>query len=169
MSPFDPNADFYSGSRPPAAPEPFRPPFGSPGVPAAPVAHAVPPAVPPAPRVPTWGKVLIGLGIGFAALTVLGIVAAVAIPVFLSQHAKAADSVVKQDLRAVAQAEENVWMATGSYTGDPAALDVAEPASQVAILAADPQGYCLAGRDAQGHGRVWYYSSAAGLSRTACA
>ena len=126
------------------------------------------PAGPVRAPVPTWAKVLIVLGVLGFGLIALGIVAAIAIPVFLNQREKAADVEVKSDLRSVASAEESYYTDFASYTADPSQLDVAQPASQIAVLAADSTGYCLGGRPADGRGNVWYYSSSAGLTRTSC-
>jgi type IV pilus assembly protein PilA len=170
MSSFDPNADFFAAPRPPHAPSAPPAPghgFGAPPRPPAP-APSSPPPVPRTP-VPTWAKVLIAVGCVVLLLPVLGVVGAVAIPVFLNQRGKAAEAQVKQDVRSVAMAEENYAVANGTYTTDPLALGVAEPESEVVILAADTAGYCLGGRDADGEGDPWYYSSTGGLSRTPCA
>lgn len=161
----DPNADFY------ATPQRLAPAPGAPVRFPAPASAATPPPWPvaPTPRMPTWAKVLIALGAALTALVLLAIVASVALPVFLAQRAKAADAQVRTDLVTVARAQETFWSTTGSYTEDPTALGVAEPVSQVAILWADTQGYCLGGRDERGRGHIWYYSTSTGLSLTPCA
>ncbi|WP_432509356.1 type IV pilin protein [Kineococcus auxinigenes] len=165
--PADPNADFYATPLRGGAPGPagIRA-FGAPSPPAPGSAAPLPGRTP----VPAWGKVLIGLGCALGALSTAGVVASVAIPVFLHERAQAADERVQADLRAVAGAQEAFWNAHGTYAPDPAALGVAEPASDVAVLFADAGGYCLGGRDAEGRGSVWYVSSAsAAPSTTPCA
>jgi len=161
---FDPN-DFYGKSTAaPAATPPARHPFGQ----APSNGRGAPRPFATKTPVPTWAKVLIALGIAGAAFALLGIIAAVAIPVFLNERASAADAQVKQDLRAVATAQENVWMATGAYTLDPMALGVPEPESDIVIASADTQGFCLAGRGSE-QGNVWFYSPDTGVTRTPCA
>ena len=157
MSSFDPNADFFAAPPPPRTP------------PAPPVPAPAPQQPVQRTPVPTWAKVLIAIGCVLLVLPVLGIVGAVAIPVFLDQRSKAADVQVKEDVQAVAMAEENYAMANGTYTTDPLALGIAAPQSEVVILAADAVGYCIGGRDADGEGDAWYYSSSAGISKTPCA
>lgn len=86
--------DYFAGTgRPqhtgsgPAAPLPtmaYQPP---PGWPVAP--HPAWPHQPPPPGMSTGIKILLGVAIGFVGLIVIGILAAIAIPVFLNQRAKA--------------------------------------------------------------------------------
>jgi type IV pilus assembly protein PilA len=164
---FDPH-DFY-GKKPVApGPAPVRSTFGQ--MPANDFG-AVPAArVPAKTPVPTWAKVLIALGVLGAGLVVLGILAAIAIPVFLNQRAEAADLEVKKDLQAVASAQHQVMANTGTYTLDPLALGIPEPASDVAIVAADSYDFCLAGRPhGDGGATVWFYSLGGGMSTTPCA
>ena len=160
MSSFDPNAQFFASHRPTETPTNPAAPSGAP-------THA-PSSYATTPRTPTWVKVLIGLGCAIVAFVLLAIVAAVAVPVFLNERAKATDTAVKTDLQNVATAEQNYWAANGTYTADPQALGITEPASHVAILAADTQGFCLGGRAADGDSQPWYYSSAATFSREGC-
>ncbi|WP_432533487.1 type IV pilin protein [Kineococcus arenarius] len=146
-------------------------PFGAPAVRgAAPGAQAPAAPLPGRTPLPTWGKVLIGLGCALGAVSTAGVVASVAIPVVLHQRAQAADERVQADLRAVAGAQEAFWNAHGTYAPDPGALGVAEPASEVAVLFADAGWYCLGGRDPGGRGSVWYVSSVSAVpSTTPCA
>ncbi|WP_432487591.1 type IV pilin protein [Kineococcus sp. SYSU DK018] len=162
---FDPNADFYA--------TPPQRVTGAPGgggrsLPGAGPAPAPAPVVLPGRTpVPAWGKVLIA---GGGALTALPLLAAVVLPVFLDQRARAVDARVRSDLQAVAVAQEGFYGGHGTYAPDPAALTVAEPDSEVVVLFADTAGYCLGGRDADGRGSVWYLSSAVGVpSTTPCA
>ncbi|WP_432505311.1 type IV pilin protein [Kineococcus arenarius] len=178
----DPDADFYATPRRGAVPGPAgagapASPFGAPvspfGAPAARgTAGAQAPAAPLPGRtpLPTWGKVLIGLGCVLGGLSTAGVVASVAVPVFLNGRVQAADERVQADLRAVAGAQEAFWNAHGTYAPDPAALGVVEPVSDVAVLFADAGGYCLGGRDPAGRGSVWYVSSVSAVpSTTPCA
>jgi len=62
-------------------------------------------------------------------MIIIGILAAIAIPVFLNQRQKAVDSAMKSDLRTVAQAEETQFVDNQSYlavtkTATPTSLNV---------------------------------------------
>ncbi|MGI4895943.1 MAG: type IV pilin protein, partial [Janthinobacterium lividum] len=118
---------------------------------------------------PGWAKVLIGLGVAVLALMLLGILAAIAIPVFLNGRNQAADVSVKADLKTVASAEAAYFTKFGTYTRDPTQLGIAEPKNDIGILTADANGFCLGGRVADTQGRDWYYSPAGGVTRTPCA
>jgi type IV pilus assembly protein PilA len=108
-------------------------------------------------------------------IIIIGILAAIAIPVFLNQRKKGYDASVKSDLRNAATAEEtyltdyNVYSAqtpagtdmTGAgfkysnasnYDANTAAIDV--------LVTGSNQSYCLHAKSASG--KDWKYDSAAG-------
>jgi type IV pilus assembly protein PilA len=117
-------------------------------------------------------------------IIIIGILAAIAIPVFLNQRKKGYDASVKSDLRNAATAEEtyltdfNVYSAEtpagtelttagfkysnqSNYDANTAKIDVKLPTGTTNT------SYCLHAKSASG--KDWYYdSSNGGLSSTAC-
>src|SRR3954466_6462238 len=81
-------------------------------------------------------------------IIIIGILAAIAIPVFLNQRHKAFDSAAKSDLRNVASFEEGYLVDHTSY-GTMAELTASgdtlkvSPGDTVNILFASSLGYCL--------------------------
>ena len=114
-------------------------------------------------------------------IIIIGILAAIAIPVFLRQREKGWDAAVKSDLRNAATAEETVLTETGLYTTDTVAGGAlttagfkysadsnynAAPASMIAKIVSN-KSYCLQATSAAGH--TWKYDSAnGGLSQGTC-
>ena len=111
-------------------------------------------------------------------IIIIGILAAIAIPVFLNQRKKGWESAVKADLRNAATAEETVLTDSGSYTNKIADLQAVgfkySPGSNydggtTAVITATANGstdYCLEAKANGGAG--WSYSSPAGLKTGAC-
>ena len=110
-------------------------------------------------------------------IIIIGILAAIAIPVFLNQRKKGWDAAIKSDLKNAATAEETVLTDTGSYsgrytTGDPSSLaDAGFKYSQASnydattgavINAAFVAGtsFCLDAKSASG--LVWVYDNTKG-------
>ena len=122
-------------------------------------------------------------------IIIIGILAAIAIPVFLNQRKKGWDAAIKSDLKNMATAEETVLTDTGAYTATVGAVGTtgtladagfkysaasnysASPATitiktyntaGVAQAAATPGNgsYCLLATSAST--QVWVYNSAAG-------
>ncbi|MFN2538473.1 MAG: DUF4190 domain-containing protein [Mycobacteriales bacterium] len=119
------------------------------------------------------GMALAGLILGYIGATflVVGVLAAIAIPVFLDQRVKGTDAAVRANLRSAAIAEEAYATSHGTYTGDLAALRATGFAEtdgvEVAVLDVGARSYCLGGRKL---GRTYYYdSTTGGLTTTACA
>ena len=88
-------------------------------------------------------------------IIIIGILAAIAIPVFLNQRQKAWDSAAMSDLRHAAQAEENYLADTGSYGGiaDVASkenLKVTNGTTIISIYVDPTKGYCLGAMQAGG-------------------
>jgi type IV pilus assembly protein PilA len=108
-------------------------------------------------------------------IIIIGILAAIAIPVFLNQRKKAVDSSMKSDLRTVANAAETYFTDSQAY---PAAANVTQAGQVVTVGAADntarvstgntityaldgADGFCVAAANPNGsHG--WAYKSKAG-------
>ena len=105
-------------------------------------------------------------------IIIIGILAAIAIPVFLNQRQKGWDAAVKSDLRNAATAEET-WLTdngaytnsttdlgsvgfkfsgTGNYSGGTQAMTI--------TVTGTNQSYCLQAVSASG--KTWHYDSAAG-------
>jgi type IV pilus assembly protein PilA len=116
-------------------------------------------------------------------IIIIGILAAIAIPVFLNQRSNAWDAAVQSDLRNAATAQETYLTSQGVYSQEtPAGAeleDVGFKYSGAANYAADPAAitvtavagneYCLqATSAADGGAKIWSYSSPGGLVEGAC-
>ena len=113
-------------------------------------------------------------------IIIIGILAAIAIPVFLNQRAKGWDSAVKADLRNAATAQETFLTDTGAYSAQtPAGAELtgvgfkystgsnySGGTAAIAVTANTNQSYCLQAVSASGD--TWSYSSPAGLVEGAC-
>ncbi|TXH45105.1 MAG: prepilin-type N-terminal cleavage/methylation domain-containing protein [Actinobacteria bacterium] len=110
-------------------------------------------------------------------IIIIGILAAIAIPVFLNQRKKGWESAVQADLRNAATAEETVLTESSNYTTSIPALQAAgfkysdgkNYSGGTATIVADANAglsYCLEAT-ANG-GQVFSYSSPTGLSKVAC-
>ena len=99
-------------------------------------------------------------------IIIIGILAAVAVPIFLNQRSKATDSAIKGDLRLLAQFEETYAVTYFTY-GTIAELQLegsdvrVSPTVTVSIVSYDASGYCLMGESTQSNA-TWYYDSQAG-------
>jgi type IV pilus assembly protein PilA len=104
-------------------------------------------------------------------IIIIGILAAIAIPVFLNQRQKGYDAGIKADLRNAATAEETYLTDYGSYTGtlsvlstegfkSSSATDYSTSAPALTIAATSNHGYCITGVSASG--KTWFYDSANG-------
>jgi type IV pilus assembly protein PilA len=114
-------------------------------------------------------------------IIIIGILAAIAIPVFLNQRQKAWDSAVKADLRNAATAQETYYTENATYTTVVANLTSAgfklsddgnyatDAATDFTIPTADANGFCVQGVSKSG--ATWSYDSgpgASGISEAAC-
>ena len=111
-------------------------------------------------------------------IIIIGILAAIAIPVFLNQRSGAWDAAVESDLRNAATAQETILTDGGTYADGNAAVkslqsvgfkysDGANYVNDTAlILVAATQGleYCMVATSQSG--QSYYYSSPGGLSET---
>ena len=105
-------------------------------------------------------------------IIIIGILAAIAIPVFLNQRKKGWDAQAKSDLKNMATAQETYLTDSGVYTT--AVLDLAGAGFKVsgdttahAATIVGSTSYCLQATSKST--TVWYYSSGTGIpSTTAC-
>lgn len=117
-------------------------------------------------------------------IIIIGILAAIAIPVFLAQRTKGYDAGVKSDLRNVATAEESYLTSNPNSYANSSELSTAG-SSGVALVtslsandsiavfvtgtsgsALDSTGYCLVGTNSQSKNFFYYDSLTGGLSNT---
>jgi len=99
-------------------------------------------------------------------IIIIGILAAIAIPVYLNQRQRAYDSAAKSDIRNLAQYEETYLVSVGTYgsfTGLAAQSLTVQPTRQVTLTIKinGGTGYCLTARHALSP-TVWYYDSQSG-------
>jgi type IV pilus assembly protein PilA len=104
-------------------------------------------------------------------IIIIGILAAIAIPVFLQQRKKGYDAAVKSDLVGAANAEEAYLTDNNTYTDSASALQTAESfkfsaasdyqgTPALTIVSKKDQGYCITAVAASGN--TWFYDSGAG-------
>jgi len=99
-------------------------------------------------------------------ILIIGMLAAIAIPVFLNQRRKAVDATIKSDLRTVAIGLETVKVDKSSYptlASDLSGDVKVSPGTSVAVYRT-PDTYCLVGTRAAGvqPTHAWVYDSTAG-------
>ena len=102
-------------------------------------------------------------------IIIIGILAAIAIPVFLNQRKKGYDAATKSDLRNLATAEETYLTDFNAYQGTLATVVTAEGFKSSAnvgtpaiTLDGTTAGYCLSAKSASGN-VFWYDSENGGL------
>jgi len=100
-------------------------------------------------------------------MIIIGILAAIAIPLFLSQRVNARDTGVKSDLRSVAAQEEGYYTGGQSY-GTFAQMQAAgisfnhlSPGDTITVKHLTSDAYCLEGRNAASP-NTWFYDSQGG-------
>ena len=112
-------------------------------------------------------------------IIIIGILAAIAIPVFLNQRKKASESSIKSDLRTVANEMETYYTDSQTYPATVATVDGVAGVGDVDVqLSAENTvvtdgtqpdgGYCLAGTSTQTDAEWYYNSTTGGLTKTAC-
>ena len=110
-------------------------------------------------------------------IIIIGILAAIAIPVFLNQRQKGWEAAVQSDLRNAATAQETYLTESNTYAASVATLvnsygfkySDSKNYSGGAVISATVNGnqsYCMSGVAASG--KTFYYSSPGGLSDQAC-
>jgi prepilin-type N-terminal cleavage/methylation domain-containing protein len=101
-------------------------------------------------------------------IIIIGILAAIAIPVFLSQRERAFDSAAKSDLRVLAQFEET-YATSWAHYADLAALDADKEVMlptrgvTVSVVRYDGLTYCLSSKHEQSTTTFYYDSAGGGL------
>ena len=102
-------------------------------------------------------------------VVIIGILAGIAIPLFLSQKQKGVDASIKSDLKNAATLQETYYIDNGTYgvTGD--LTDLKQSAGNtIDIASADASAFCVNGSN-PGASSDWSYSSTTGLiADTAC-
>lgn len=111
-------------------------------------------------------------------IVIIGILAAIAIPLFLNQREKGVDASVEADLKQMALAQEtyivdNPSDAGFAYSGTlPAGANVAftaSPDNTITVTLPVAGGYCIKGVNAGASKTAFYYNSlTGGLTDTAC-
>ena len=99
-------------------------------------------------------------------IIIIGILAAVAIPVYLNQRQRAYDAAAKSDIRVLAEFEETYYVNASVY-GDLPQLDavgsvlIPSTLDKLTIVWMNASGYCLSAHHLLSN-RTWYYDSQAG-------
>ena len=123
-------------------------------------------------------------------MIIIGILAAIAIPVFLSQRAKAQDSAAKADVSTIGKelatyfvdntGVPSLGQSNGRYTLTPpgtgsAAQDIGKSSTNVTLNAAvagagvvDSAHWCVSVTNGSGTVQTWKYSAKGGLDKGAC-
>jgi type IV pilus assembly protein PilA len=100
---------------------------------------------------------------------IIGILAAIAIPVFLSQREKAADSATKSDLKNAATVLETYFVDAQTYVGAPE-TDIQESTGvTVALTDLTATTYCIDGTNSGSDNTYHYDSTTGGLGDGPCA
>lgn len=103
---------------------------------------------------------------------IIGILAAIAIPVFLNQRRKAWDSAVKSDLRNAATAQETYLTDYDVYATTYTALETAAGFNKSAdvvisnVVAYGADGYCMQAHHVSNTAKTWFMYSATGEPQT---
>lgn len=102
-------------------------------------------------------------------IIIIGILAAIAIPVFLNQREKAVDSSMKSDLRTVANEAETYYVDEQTYVGfDPSGISLSDNNAVVATTLT-ATGYCLDATSTASTATYHYDSTDGGISEGTCA
>jgi len=115
-------------------------------------------------------------------ILIIGILTAIAVPVFLGQQDQAKDAAAKSDLGSLkvavisfAAANNGTYPATGALTGnaDAAALAelgyvASEGVTDATIVSASASGICLSAKSSSSSGPTFYITDKLGASTTAC-
>lgn len=109
-------------------------------------------------------------------IVIIGILAAIAIPIFLNQREKSVDAGIKSDLKNAATSLESLttdgsWASTADQAVDAVATDfVPTTGNTIEFVGVGNSGagYCLMGSNPDGSADFYYDSNAGGLTETAC-
>lgn len=100
---------------------------------------------------------------------IIGVLAAIAIPVFLSQREKAEEAGVKSDLKNAATLMETEFVDTQTYPSTMPADFKPTGTNKIAIETPKGAGFCLSGVLDETGATPYYYDSAnGGLTTTSC-
>jgi len=103
---------------------------------------------------------------------IIGIIAAIAIPVFLSQRQRGWRAAVQSDLRNYAVVAETQLTDTGTYVGLPSPAPNTSPNVTVTVEVATDETYCLQGVNSKHADEVWSMTpgggSTGGLKKQPC-
>ena len=113
-------------------------------------------------------------------IIIIGILAAIAIPVFLNQRKKGVDASLKSDLRNAAatletKTTDGSWTAAKDVAVDTVATEFKSSPDNVITFGpktggyGSATGYCLVGANTGASGPFYYNSETGGLTTTACA
>ena len=108
-------------------------------------------------------------------IVIIGILAAIAIPIFLNQRQKGVDAGVQSDLKQLATIQETYYTDNQSYTSSStvitSTLNFKRTGTNVLEVFTNANGYCLRGSNTKGSRQggsagtfYWYDSTAGGLS-----
>ncbi len=101
-------------------------------------------------------------------VAIIGILAAIAIPVFLSQRSSARDASVKSDLNGAAKVMETLYVQTNAYPVNTAALAAGNPqvspGNMVVVTLVGTTSYTITGCNTESLITYTYDSAAGGLS-----
>ena len=99
-------------------------------------------------------------------IIIIAILAAIAIPMYLSQRQKGWDSNVQSDLRNAAVAEESYFTDNSVYTTDVAQLTSQGYHMSANVVLTAPvgvaTGYCLRAYHTSNSGKIWRFRSSSG-------
>ena len=99
-------------------------------------------------------------------IVIIGILAAIAIPIFLNQRQKAVDASIESDLKAAATVQETIYTDEQAYTDVEGDLTAAgfklSKGNTFSTLNADADGYCMIIENEAGSGKVFAYDSQGG-------
>jgi prepilin-type N-terminal cleavage/methylation domain-containing protein len=109
-------------------------------------------------------------------IVIIGILASIAIPLFLSQREKGVDASMKSDLKSAATALETksvdtAWTAADATTVKATAPDFKTSSGNTVVFkgaAGTVNGYCIKASNPGGTVPYYYDSTAGGVSTTAC-
>ena len=96
-------------------------------------------------------------------VVIIGVLAAIAIPVFLNQRQKAADAGTKSDLKNAATIVETYFVDNATYAGASLASLKSSKNVVVTMTSANAAGFCLQGTNTDGSGNFYYDSNNGGL------
>ncbi len=107
-------------------------------------------------------------------VAIIGILAAIAIPVFLSQRNSARDASVKSDINGIAKVMETLYVETNAYPTTTILLDEGNPqvspGNQITVtVTGGGTGYTIAGCNQDADVMYTYDSTAGGLDPTGVA